>query len=239
MELQPKLTTTKDILAIVREAAIIIAVLVVVVYPGSYAWWSSKLDAEAHRRGANHVQTSLGGNTIGFDHSTDTVDKLAAANKSINDLQQQVQKLVASSPGKTADQAKQLQTSANEVSSQIQSSLSSAKNAQLSQDPVQDAPGLATGSGTYGIVASADKRDDLAAYEVHFLKTENFNDIAIYERQGFLRTLARFPDATAANAALPDIQKKRQSAYIINLSKWCPKYSSERTLADVPVLKCE
>jgi hypothetical protein len=167
------------------------------------------------------------------------VDKIAAANKSIDDLKQQVQKLVASSPGKTAEQAKQIETSTDALSSQIQSSLSSAKNAQLSQDPVQDAPGLATGSGTYGIVVSADKKDDLAAYEVHLLKTENFNDIAIYDRQGFLRTLARFPDAAAANAALPDIQKKRQSAYVINLSKWCPKYSSERTLADVPVLKCQ
>jgi len=239
MDPQSKLTTTKDILAIVRESAIIIAVLVIVAFPGAYAWWSSQLDEAARKHGASKVETSIGGNTIGFDHSTNTVDELAAAKKINDDLNQRIQKLVASSTGKTADQAKQIETSANELSSQIQNSLSSAKNVQLSQDPVKDAPGLATGSGTYGVVVSADKRDDLAAYEVHLLKTENYNDIAIYDRQGFLRTLTRFPDAAAANAALPDIQKKRQSAYVINISKWCPKYSSERTLADVPVLKCE
>ena len=199
MDLQPKLTSTKDLLAIVRESAIIIAVVVVVVYPGSFAWWSSKLDEAAFGRGANHVQSSLAGNSIGWDHSTDTVNKLAAANKSIDDLKQQLQKLVASAPGKTADQAKQIETSANELSSQIQSSLTSAKSVQLSQDPLKDAPGFATGSGTYGIVVSADKKDELAAYEVHLLKAENFNDVAIYDRQGFLRTLARFSHCGSKN----------------------------------------
>lgn len=74
---------------------------------------------------------------------------------------------------------------------------------------------------------------------MHLLKSEKFNDIAIYERQNFLRTLARFPDAESANKALPDVQKKRPGAYVINLSKWCPNYTSERMLADVPVLKCQ
>jgi hypothetical protein len=239
MDLQPKLTSAKDILAIVRESAIVIAVIVLVLCPGAYAWWSAKFDEEAHKRGASKVETGIAGNTLTFDHSTETVDKLVTANKTIDDLKLQLQNLIASAPGKTAEQAKQIQNSANVLSSQIQSSLNSAKTVQLSQDPVQDAPGLATGSGTYGIVVSADKKDDLAAYEAQLLKRENFNDVAFYDRLGFIRTVARFADATAANEALPSIQKTRQGAYIINLSKWCPKYTDERVLAGVPVLQCQ
>jgi hypothetical protein len=240
MEIQPKLTSAKDILAIVRETALIITVLVILIYPGSIAWWAKTLDDEGKKRGAKSTEVSIAGAKVVFDDATNTVANLAAADRTNDDLRQHVQTLVVTSSPKNAEQVKQIETASNVLSSQLKSSLASAKSTQLAQDQiVQGATGLKTGEGNYGIVVSADKKDDLAAYEVHLLKKENINDVAIYDRQGFLRTLARFPDAAAANAVLPDIQKTRQGAYVINLSKWCPQYSSERTLADVPVLKCD
>ena len=71
--------------------------------------------------------------------------------------------------------------------------ISQAKTVTLAQDQaIQDASGVTVGGGSYGIVVSADKTDELAEYELRSLKRRNIRDIAVYNRQNFLRTIARF-----------------------------------------------
>ncbi len=48
-----------------------------------------------------------------------------------------------------------------------------------------------------------------------------FHDVIVYERQGFLRTVARFDDRLAAENQLANIQRYKASAYIVDLAKWC------------------
>jgi hypothetical protein len=238
MDFQARLISTKDGIGIVREVAIIVVVLVIALHPAVIARWAKKLDIESSKLGAKSSEISIAGAKVAFDHATDSV--AALANKTNEDLKRLVQELSANASPQNAERVKKIESASIALSSQLQTSLSSARSVQLDQDKiVQDAPGLATGSGSYGIVVSADKKDDLAAYEVQQIKKRSFNNVVIYDRQGFLRTVSLFSDASAANTALPEIQKYRQGAYVINVTKWCPRSSPERTLADAAVFKCQ
>jgi hypothetical protein len=110
----------------------------------------------------------------------------------------------------------------------------------LAQDQViQDAPSQASGSGTYGIVVSPDKQNDLAAYEVQRLKRLGYTDLAVYDRQGVLRTVACFGDRESAETKLPMIQGYRKTTYVINLDKWCADpQDSGKQIDGVPIFAC-
>ena len=239
METPSRISTVKDVLGIVREAAIIIVVAVVAIYPGILAYWAKALNEQSKGHGAKSTEVDVGIAKITFENATDQVVALSEAAKANAQVQNLAQQLLQTASPQNAQRAKEIAAASSSVDSKLQSSLASAKNVQLAQDRViQDAPGMATGSGSYGIVVSADKKDDLAAYEVQQLKRRNFN-VVIYDRQGFLRTVALFPDADAANQSLKTIQQYRDGAYLINVSRWCPTTTPERTLANVSVLKCQ
>ena len=90
----------------------------------------------------------------------------------------------------------------------------------------------------FGVIISGDKKDDVVIQQVKLLKAQNIADLAVYDRHNSLRTVARFPSLAAATQAQQEIQKKRPEAYVVNLAKWCPAPAPDRTLEDVPVLKC-
>jgi hypothetical protein len=117
-----------------------------------------------------------------------------------------------------------------------------AKAAILQQDGemlVENTPAIATGIGTYGVVVSADKGDESSAFEVQQLRKRNISDVAVYDRQGFLRTVTRYRDKSAAENQLPELKRYRSSAYVINLDRWCATaQASGRRIEGAPVLKC-
>jgi len=63
--------------------------------------------------------------------------------------------------------------------------------------------------------------NDAVQVDVDLLKNHGFHDVIVYERQGFLRTVARFDDRLAAENQLANIQRYKVSAYIVDLAKWC------------------
>jgi len=105
---------------------------------------------------------------------------------------------------------------------------------------LQDAPGKSSGPGFFGVVISADKQDAPAAYEVEQVQRLGFKDVVFYKRQGFLRTVARFPDRSTAENVLPEIQKYRQTAHLINLEKWCSNpHDSAEKISGITVFTCQ
>jgi hypothetical protein len=76
--------------------------------------------------------------------------------------------------------------------------------------------------GAWGIVLGADKGPREAQFEVARAKRAGADDIAIYERDGWLRTVVRYTSRESADAALATMRSLRESAYIVNLTRWCP-----------------
>jgi SPOR domain len=85
--------------------------------------------------------------------------------------------------------------------------------------------------GPYGIVVSAANNKDGVIPVVQYLKSHGFPDVVVYHRQRSYRTVAaNFKDRAEAQKKLPDIQRYRRTAYVVNLSTWCygPEDSGEK-----------
>jgi hypothetical protein len=220
---QSNITAVKDCVGIVRELAIIIAVVVIVLDPGFLVNWAKSANEKGKEAGAKSTEFNLGPAKIAFDNSTDQAAKLEAALKANEALKKNAQQLINTAHNtQTVESAKEVLHTADSLSVTLQAGISSAKTAALAQDQViQNASAKLSGPGAYGIVISADKQDDPAVYEVQQVQRRGFKDVVFYKRQGFLRGVARFPDRGAAEDALPEIQKYRQTAYMINLENWC------------------
>ena len=242
MSAQSNITAVKDCVGIVREVAIIIAVLVIVLDPGFLVNWAKSANEEAKKAEAKSTEVNLGPVKIAFDNSTDQAAKLQAALKANEALKKNAEQLIDTARNtQTVQSAKEILHTADSLSVTLQAGISSAKTAALAQDQlIQDAPAKASGPGAYGIVISADKQEEPAVYEVKQVQKRGFKDVAFYERQGFLRTLARFPERGAAETALPEIKKYRQTAYMINLEKWCPDaHDSGKKISGITVFTCQ
>jgi hypothetical protein len=242
MTAQSTITAVKDSVGIVRELAIIAAIVLVVLDPGLLVKWAKSANEEGKRAGAKTTEVSLGLAKFAFDNSTEQAAKLEAALKANEALKKNAEQLISTArTPQTVASAKEVLHTADSLSVSLQAGISSAKTAALAQDQIiQDAPAKSTGPGAYGIVVSADKQNDAADYEVQQLKLRGFLDVAFYERQGFLRTVARFPDKSAADDALPEIQKYRRTAYMINLGKWCSDpEDSGRRVSETTIFTCQ
>lgn len=242
MASESRVTTVRHFASMIREIGLILLVLIVIVFPGSVAWWMKSMNSKVSGTGGTTTtKLALGPLEVAFENTSQQVSELDNAKKAIDVLQQQVEQLANNAKTSQERQgAQKALESATTVASKLDASISSAKTTLLAQDQViQDAPGKATGPGRYGIVVSADKQDDLAGYEVSQLKKRGYPDVALYDRQGFLRTVTRFPDSSAAEAAVPNIQSYRKTAYLINLDKWCPDpQDSGKKVSGMTVFTC-
>lgn len=231
----------KDTLAAIREFAIICVVLTVLFWPEVLVRWAKAFNDEARKAGAKSSEFVLGPEKLAFDNSAAQLSELSDATKTNEDVKKLAQELTSktSSP-QNVERAKQIEQAADTLGSRLKASISATKTTLLAQDQaIQKASGLTSGEGTYGIVVSADKQEDLAAYEVAQLEKRNVTDIRIYDREGFLRTVAAYADNQSAEAEIPMIQRYRKSAYIINLSKWCPyPDDSGKKIGGAAVLTC-
>lgn len=163
-----------------------------------------------------------------------TLDDAIRANDRIKELAQQI-----STTGNAAQQraAREIKDNAELVASQLKSSIDSSRI--LQDKVVENSPWQLTSSGTYGIVVSADRVKQNAEYEVQQLKKRNFN-VAVYDRQGFFRTVALIGNPDDASKQLPQIQSYRPTAYIINLDHFCSnKKDAQTQIGGAPVFTCQ
>lgn len=239
---QSRISAIKDCVGVVRELAIILVIAIVIWYPAGVAQWAKSVNEESKKAGAKSTTVKVGPLEMAFENTLDQLSELNAAKNTNEVVRQQAARMVstASTPSE-AKRAKEVLENVTTVGSKLDASISSTKTTLLAQDQViQDAAGRASGPGTYGIVVSAGKQDDLAAYEVAQLEKQGYSNVAVFDRQRFLRTVARFPDKDSAEKALPNIQGYRKTAYIINLDKWCPNpQASAKNISGVAVLACQ
>jgi hypothetical protein len=249
MTVESGTAAAKNAIGVLRELLIIFGIIFLVLNRDKAITYAKQFVEGAQRAGATHAEINLGLVKLVFDTASDQIgglDTLSKMNEEVEGLAQ----LLSNSGGSPEDvkRAREIQQMAQNLAPQLQASISSARTAQLGLDKViqqqevaQATIGQTNGPESYGIVVSADKQDDLAKNEVHVLKDiRHMPDVVVYDRQGFLRTVARFRDKAAAENALPDIQSYRQTAYVINLSKWCGSaQESEKRIGTAPIITCK
>jgi len=246
MPFKDALSSTKDFVGVVREIAIIVAILVLIFLPGvsaSYvATFASKLNAAGIEKGSKQTEVNvMGVAKYTFDNTTTVLTSLSSASKANEDSISQLEKLKKLVSPALVAQIDGIERSLQGAQQQVTGSITSTRDVQLKTDAVIQAnTSPANPEGPYGIVVAADKVPEHAAYEVHLLKLKSFTNIAVFQRQGLYRTVARFPDKDAANAQLSTIQAYRQTAYVIDLSNWCKSPTvSDQVMEGVKVTNCQ
>ena len=234
------LPNIKDVLAIVREATIIVVVAILWFDPPAILRWVKAMDAEAAKQGASKREYNFVVAKYTFEQASQQVVELTSASKSIDDIRAQLVSLGKSGSPQVASQAKELLKRADDADKTLQTSISSAKAAVLKADQAAHAGSYESDSGgPLAIVVSADKQPDLALYEVEKLHRGSFPDIEVYRVGSYLRTVTRFPDKADADKALGKIQGYRPTAYEVDVDALCPgRKDTGEKLGLAPIFSC-
>jgi hypothetical protein len=89
-------------------------------------------------------------------------------------------------------------------------------------------------TGIWGIVVSADKELRDTQNKVRDVQALGYQNVKIYNRQNWLRTVVEFSDFAEAQAALPKLRSFRSSSYLVNINKWCPSRSESNGMWQCP-----
>ena len=95
MSAQTNITATKDCVGIVRELAIIIAVVLVLLDPGLLVRWAKSTNEAGKKAGAKSTEVNVGLAKIAFDNSTEQASKLEDALKATETLKKNLELLIS------------------------------------------------------------------------------------------------------------------------------------------------
>lgn len=218
----------KDLVALLRDLALFILALLLLVFPTKF----------------NTLLTSAGfeeGSLVGFKWKAKLLDSDAAlkeARATITDLQTQLEKatqVLLKTQGKVNDSAleaeiaqitkqnKQVTESSTKVEVAVSNTIGA--NATL-VEKAQETVGANT---MWGVVFGGDTSLEQASHEVQVIAPKlGIPNAMIYLRQGSYRSVALAESRAQAEQVLLTAKKKRADAYLVSLSKWCPN-SQERT----------
>ena len=216
----------KDLVTLLRDALLLaLGVLLVL--------WPSQFNDLLVRAGFEE------GSVVGFRWKGKLVESdqaLKEANATITDLQTQNEKLLkelGNAQAKSADPEAQkriaqlqqdnrkLADAANQVESKVQVTI--AANA-----PLVEKAQAAAGTTQWAVVYGGDTRLEEARYEVTTVAQKlGLANAAVYLRQGSYRSVAVADPREAAEQALFKAKSRRSDAYIVSMSKWCPKASQK------------
>jgi hypothetical protein len=212
----------KDTVALLRDLALFVLALLLVVFPGKF----------------NDVLTKAGfeqGSLVGFTWKSQLVESdnaLKEARTTIADLKAQLDKTAKAlneaqaklnDPSLNATVAK-LDAENNklrEASIKVEASISNtiASSASL----VEKAQTALVSNPVWGVVYSGDATLDSARYEVTSVATlYGIPNAAVYLRQNSFRAVSVLENRTQAEQVLAKAKQRRNDAYIVNLPTWCP-----------------
>ena len=240
---------TKELFGVLREVSIPICIALFVFL---LLFWPETVKDRLHRAGITEVAG------VHFD-----ANQLDMAVKQTGDAQQQVAEIkqnvettkreldeLHAQPGNP-----EVQKKIEAISAKLNTSLQTLQSAeqglrvsrQTQENILQQAAPVATPalSGSWGVVVSGDKQMDTAMDEVktasEIAKDTGSKSVALYDRQGWLRTVVEFSSNTQAQAALPTLQQQKnqryEGAYVVNIDEWCPNRQQQQG-APVTLYKC-
>lgn len=226
------LSTWKDLVALVRDTFLLALVVLLLAFPTTF----------------NSLLVSAGfeeGSIVGFKWKAKLVESdqaLKEAQANITDLTTQNEKLskaLADAQAKSNDPSeKLLLTEIEEENKKIK--LASAKveaNVQVtiasSAALVEQAQTSSSAIVQWGVVYGGDTDLAGAQYEVGTVAQQfGITNASIFFRQGSFRSVATASDRSEAEQLLFKAKSRRGDAYIVNMSKWCPRTAQKADYAE-------
>ncbi len=226
----------KDLFTLVKEVAIVVVVLLFLVFMttnrGALQNIIKNLGYDLPN--ARLQELNIAGMKFSLNTARDGAQKLDSARETLEASRKTIEDL------KSRSKDASLQQNLNELLKKIDAVSTSANSAQ--QDlhaSVQQAETALTAvasssiraEGKWVIIVSADKQKGEAEYEAHILGQLGFPNPTIYLRKGWLRTVVSFNNRADAEKGLDTIRSKRRaSAYIANMSTWCPQTQKDEAV---------
>jgi chromosome segregation ATPase len=218
------LATSRSVLALFRESAIIFLIVFILIWPdalqnilkragfseldlGFLKWQkeieAAKQDAQDANQILAQVQKDITETKESIEVIKNTADLKPDTREEINKL---TVKLEKSSDATTLarDNLQQNIALQNRIINEYQSAI-----------PAE--------TGPWAILVGADKDEKGARYEFKKFKESGFDNVQIYIKSGWYRTAIVFDHRDNARRALSRIKEEIESAYIVNLTTWCPR----------------
>jgi hypothetical protein len=218
--------TGKDLVAMLRDAVLLlVAVLLVVLLLARPESINSILKRAGFHK-ANIAGLEWEANLTQVDGTlletqatiSDLKDQNAKLIKALNELKPATGDPEAQANIASLEQRNtQLVADAAQVQTSVASSISA--NAALLQG-IQAATGAVV---NWGVVYGGDRDIEAAKYETGpVAKKYGLTNTAIYHRQGSYRSVATTSDRVQATELLQKAKGRRNDAYLVNMSSWCP-----------------
>ncbi|ABM02727.1 hypothetical protein Ping_0885 [Psychromonas ingrahamii 37] len=215
-------TTGKDLVAMLRDAMLLLIVVLLIGWPktvnnilveagfeeGSFAGlkWKAKL--------TQSDETLL--------KAQATIADLIAQNEKLNSALSEVNSRTDSAEVKAnITKLNKLNTYLAASSAKVQAAAetTTSANAALIQKAQSDT-GIVV---TWGVVYSGDRTLEAAQYEVQTIAPKlGLTNAAVYFRQDSYRSVATVTDRLYAEQLLKKANERRKDSYIVNMSHWCP-----------------
>lgn len=221
-----RLSHAKDGLDIARQLVIVTVIVVLIFQPAAFKTTLAALGikklgiAGAELEVAQEASEKTGDAAQRLEEATKTTKatlaQLDAAIQSTNN-EEQKKKLEEAK----ADLRKTLEATSN-AEETLNTSLAAQSTILQNVEP-QDVQA----SGAWGIVISADKEKGEAQHEVGKAQGLGYQNVKVYDRQKWLRTVVEFSNFAEAQAALTKLRALHNSAYLVNINKWCPSRSEQ------------
>jgi len=181
----------------------------------------------------------------------DAQQQVAEIKQNVENTKQELDKLHAQSDNP------EVQKRIEAISAKLNTSLQTVQSAeqrlrvsrQTQENILQQAAPVATPalSGSWGVVVSGDKQMEPEEVKIasEIAKDTGSKSVALYDRQGWFRTVIEFSSNAQAQAALPSIRQwkdpkqsqRYEGAYVVNIDEWCPNRQQQQG-APVTLYKC-
>jgi len=215
-------TTGKDLVALLRDAALLVLAVLLLGWPVTFNTMMTRAGFEEGSIIGFKWKATLVESDQALKAAQATITDLKAQNEELTKVLAEVEKGVSDSALKDqiakleADNTR-LKVTSSKVAASVEATI--ALNAPL----VEKAQASLSSAITWGVVYGGDTTLEAAKYETETVASKlGIPNTAVYSRQGSFRSVAVLSDRSEAEQILYKAKQRRPDAYLVNMSTWCP-----------------
>lgn len=220
-------STGKDVVALLRDSALFVFAVLLLIFPGTVGSLLSNAGFEEGSFAGLKWKPKLEKADESLKEARATITDLKKQNDEMSGLLTKIEPKLTDPELKAqltrlAANNKQLNVSASEVEATVNNTIAS--NAQI----VEQVQNAADTISTWGVVFGGDTTIEEAKREVEVATTKfGIPNASIYFRQNSYRSVAVADSRSLADQILLKAKQRRADAYIVSMSKWCPKTTAK------------
>jgi len=215
--------TAKDALSVLRETALVLVIALLLLWP---ALMNSRLQAAGFTKANLGVFEWTAQVEASNQVTNEALQHVAMLQGELDSLEWRLDQLAGTVDDAAVRQyVEQLKTGVHASIQSVRFADEDLKSSRGQQEILLSRarrPAATTDSGHWAVVASGQNNLANALHEVRLAQKANYENVEVYDRNGWLRTVVEFPSERAARNTLSKMRQWRESAYVVDLDDWCP-----------------